>query len=279
MFSILKQIISRPKPFEVYTPDLLWNDEYISKQILGLHLDPSVEMVSRSFKFINRSVAWMISHLNISKGTLIADFGCGPGLYATRFAEQGALVTGIDISRHSIEYARKTALKKNLNIEYICQDYFNFETRKKFDLVCMIFCDFCAFSPVQQKKMLQKFKDLLAEDGAVILDVYSINRFNQRKEYSSHEYVKQGGFWSEGEYIGILNIFKYEAEKVILDKYTLIEKNRMRTFYNWLQFFNKKSLLKSFTENGFKIEAVYSDLAGLPYADDALEMAVVARKC
>jgi len=278
MFSILKQITSRPKPFEVYSPEILWDDEYVSKQILGLHLDPTVEMVSRSFKFINRSAAWLVSRLNISKGTLIADFGCGPGLYATRFAEQGAAVTGIDISRRSIEYARKTAVEKKLNIEYICQNYFNFKTYKKFDLVCMIFCDFCSLSPAQRKKILQKFYNLLTDNGAVTLDVYSINQFYQRKEYCNYEHVQQKGFWSADEYFGFLNTFKYEAEKVVLDKYTLIEKNRIRTFYNWLQFFSKKSLFKSFTENGFKVESIYADLAGLPYTNGALEMAVVARK-
>jgi 2-polyprenyl-3-methyl-5-hydroxy-6-metoxy-1,4-benzoquinol methylase len=278
MFSTLKQIVSRPEPFEVYSPKGLWDDEYISKQILGLHLDSNVAMVSRDFKVINRSAAWLASHLNISEKTLIADFGCGPGLYTTRFAEQGAVVTGIDVSRRSIEFARKTAQKKNLNIEYICQNYFDYKTHKKFDLVCMIYCDFCSLSPTLRKIILQKFNALLTKNGVVVLDVYSINQFNQRKEYSNYEYVKKDGFWSEDEYFGFLNIFKYEAEKVVLDKYTLIEKKGTRTFYNWVQFFTKKSLLRCFTENGFKVDSVYADLTGLPYTHDAMEMAVVARK-
>ena len=75
-----------------------------------------------------------------------------------------------------------------------------------------------------------------------------------------------------------LNIFKYEDEKIVLDKYTLIEKNRTRSFYNWIQYFSKESLFNIFEKNVFQIESYFDNLAGLPYTDDALEIAVVARK-
>ena len=39
----------------------------------------------------------------------IADFGCGPGLYAQRLARAGLNVTGIDFSANSLQYAREVA--------------------------------------------------------------------------------------------------------------------------------------------------------------------------
>jgi SAM-dependent methyltransferase len=278
MFTILKQISWRPKPFEIYSPEMLWDDDYISIQLLGLHLDPKVEMVSRGPKFIDQSAAWLISYLDITKKTRIADLGCGPGLYSIRFAEQGAEVTGVDISRRSIEFAKQTAIRKNLSIEYISQNYFDFRSPKKFDLIFMIFCDFCSFGPDKHRLIFRKFHDILADEGAVVLDVYTLNQFNLREEFINYEHVEYDGFWSADEYFGFLNIFKYEDEKVILDKYTLIEKKRTRMFYNWLQYFGKESLFNIFEENGFQIESYFANLAGLSYTDDALEIAVVARK-
>lgn len=278
LFIFLKNTAKRPNLFEFYKAEMLWDDEYISRQLLGLHLDSSIEMVSRSESFMDRSAAWFKSRFNIGKETLIADIACGPGLYAIRFARQGAQVTGIDLSRRSIAYARKIALEQNLSIELVRQDYFKYRTNKKFDLIVMIFCEFCSLSPAQRQRILKNFHAFLAEDGVVVLDVFSINQFNRREECSFYEYITKEGFWAPGEYFGFLNTFKYVDERVILDKYTLVEKDRIRTFYNWLQYFNRESLIRVFEENGFEIESFYGDVAGKSYADDTLEIAVVARK-
>ena len=115
-----------------------------------------------------------------------------------------------------------------MEIDYIQQNYFEFETQRKFDLITMIMCDFCALSPEQWKQLLKKFYNLLNSNGSVLLDVYSLNSFDQRKEQSFYEVNLLDGFWSPEKYFGFLNTFKYDAEKVILDKYTIIEKSRIR---------------------------------------------------
>ena len=75
-----------------------------------------------------------------------------------------------------------------------------------------------------------------------------------------------------------MNTFKYEEEKVILDKYTIIEESRTRVVYNWLQYFSKDSFIKEFEENGFKVEGLYSDVAGKAFSSESAEIAIVAKK-
>lgn len=209
---------------------------------------------------------------------MIADFGCGPGLYATRLALRQADVTGIDFSKRSIEYAREVAIREGLNIHYVNQDYLEFETDDRFHLTLMVMCDFCALSPTQRKKMLSKFHTILEPGGSVLLDVYSMTAFDQREEVSTYEANLLNGFWSPNKYYGFLNTFKYEEEKVVLDKYTLIETTRIQTVYNWLQYFSPEMIEKEFVECGFTIEELYSDVTGSPFNPDAGEFAVVARK-
>ena len=278
MFNRLKEINSRPEPFQFYTANALWTDEHTSHMMLEYHLDESVDLSSRNKEFIERSVKWIVSHFGIDRLTAIADFGCGPGLYTTPFAEREADVTGIDFSERSIRYARGTAARKALDIDYVCQDYLEFETEKRFDLITMIMCDFCALSPNQRKKILTRFHSLLNADGAVLLDVYSLNAFDQKEEVSTYEHRQLDGFWSKEDYYGFLNTFKYEEEKVILDKYTIIEKARTWTVYNWLQYFSPDALRKEFDVNGFKMEEFYSDVAGKPFNSKSTEFAIVARK-
>ena len=72
--------------------------------------------------------------------------------------------------------------------------------------------------------------------------------------------------------------FKYEKEKVILEKYTIIEESRRRVVYNWLQCYSKDSLRNEFEENGFNVEEFYSDVAGKPFTSESTEIAIVAKK-
>ncbi|MHC4643009.1 MAG: class I SAM-dependent methyltransferase, partial [Planctomycetota bacterium] len=83
---------------------------------------------------------------------------------------------------------------------------------------------------------------------------------------------------SADKYYGFQNTFKYEIEKVVLDKYTIIEAGRTRTIYNWFQHFSLETLEREFTECGFAIEKIFSDVAGTPFDSKANEFAVVARK-
>ena len=278
MFEELEKINTRPKPFEFYTASDLWTDEHTSEQMLTFHLNGNIDVSSRKTEFINRSVEWIASLFKVGKGTKIADFGCGPGLYTTRLAQRQADVTGIDFSERSIQYAQKVATGEGLSINYVTQNYLDFETVDRFHLILMVMCDFCALSPIQRKKMLSKFHAILEPGGSVILDVLSLTAFDQYEEAATYEANLLDGFWSPNEYYGFLNTFKYEVEKVVLDKYTLIEASRTRTVYNCLQFFSPEALEREFEECGFAVEKLYSDVAGSPFDPDAKEFAVVARK-
>jgi len=241
-------------------------------------LNGSVDLSSRNKDFITRSVNWIVSHFKIDVNTSIADFGCGPGLYTTPFAENNADVTGIDFSRRSIKYAKKTADQKELNITYYQQNYLKFETEKRFDLITMIYCDFCALSPLQRKTLLSNFYTFLKPGGSVLLDVHSLNTFNSRDEVALYERNQLNNFWSPDNYYGFLNTFKYPKEKLTLDKYTIIEEARTRVIYNWLQYFSQDSLRKEFEENGFETEEFYSDVAGSTFSPESPDIAIVARK-
>ena len=278
MFNELEDINSRPKPFEFYTAAELWTDDHTSEQMLQFHLSESIDLSSRNHAFIDRSAEWIASQFNVTADTAIADFGCGPGLYTTRLAQTGATITGIDFSPGSIDYAKAAAAEKNLDITYHCQNYLDFETDKRFDLIIMIFCDFCTLSPDQRKTLLQKYHTFLKPGGSLLLDVHSLNIFNEKQESATCELNQLNGFWSPEKYYGFVNSFKYDKEKVSLDKYTIIEKDRTRTVYNWLQYFSRESLTHELAENGFNVQDCFSDVAGASFDPESPDMAIIATK-
>ena len=278
MFYQLESINERPKPYEFYTAEELWTDEHTSEQMLACHLNSEVDLSSRRGEFISRSVEWITAHFEVDSSTRIADFGCGPGLYASRLAGTGARVTGIDFSRRSIEYAQAAAKRSGLSIDYNHQNYLEFVTDKRFDLIIMIMCDFCALSPVQRMTMLEKFHSLLLPGGAVMLDVYSLQAYDDREETTLYSENLLDGFWSREKYYGYQNTFKYDPEKVVLDKYTIVEAARIRTVYNWLQYFSAESLKREFGEAGFNQTELVGDVVGASFDEAAAEFAIIGKK-
>ena len=278
MFKELERINERPEPFQFYTASELWTDEHTSQQMLSYHLNEAIDVSSRNAEFIKRSVDWIVSEFSIDSDFKVADFGCGPGLYAASLARHGAQVTGIDFSQRSIDYAVQVASDERLNINYIKQNYLEFETEERFDLVLMIMCDFCALSPTQRNELLKKFHTILKPGGSVLLDVYSQAAFARKEEGATYELNQLNGFWSADKYYGFLNTFKYENERVVLDKFTVVEPGRIRTVYNWLQHFAPEELEKEFMAAGFNINGLYSDVAGDQYNKESSEFAVVAER-
>ncbi|HUU44482.1 MAG TPA: class I SAM-dependent methyltransferase [Acidobacteriota bacterium] len=278
MFRQLQEINRRPVPFEQYTAEDLWADEYTSSKMLECHLNGAIDVSSRKTEFIDRSVGWIVTRFALDESTSVADFGCGPGLYTTRLAASGADVTGIDFSERSIRYARDLSQRRGLSVNHIHDNYLDFESNRRFDLITMIMCDFCALSPSQRRIMLDKFFALLKPGGAVLFDVYSLRAFDEREESATYAPNLLNGFWSPEPYFGFLNIFKYDTEKVVLDKYTIVEATRTRVNYNWLQYFGPDTLKREIEGCGLVVEEVLGDVAGAAFDAAAHEFAVVARK-
>ncbi len=278
LFQDLQKINEQPRPFELYTADDLWTDEHTSARMLEFHLDQTGDVSSRNARFIDRSVDWIVSRFDIAKGTKVADFGCGPGLYTTRLARRGAEVTGIDFSARSIDFARQAAGREKLEIQYVQQNYLDFVTETRFDLVLMIMCDFCALSPDQRSRLLTTFHTILRPGGSVLLDVYSMEEFDRVLETRKYGVNTFEGFWSPRPYFCFQNTFKYPADRVVLEKYTIVEADRIRTVYNWFQYFTPEELKRELLEAGLPVEELYLDVAGAPYGPGSGEFAVVARK-
>ena len=274
---MLERHFARPEPFSVYTAKKLWADEHTSAQMLEYHLNGEIDVSSRRIGFIDESVAWMATRFELTAESRIIDFGCGPGLYTSRFARIGAQVTGVDFSPRSISYASEQAKQDGLRIDYVEADYLQYEPPGTFDLVTMIMCDYCALAPDQRLAMLRKFAEHLSTNGRAVIDVYSLQAFDEREETSVCGRNLMDGFWSARPYFGFLSTFKYDDEKVCLDKYTIVEPDRRREIFNWLQYFSPQDLEKEVRAAGLVVEDYLRDVAGYEFDPNYSEFAVVLR--
>jgi SAM-dependent methyltransferase len=278
MFDELQRINERPAVFSPLTTAALWTDPHTSEQMLRFHLDGSVDVSSRRTEFIDASVAWIAAAFRLTDQSRVLDLGCGPGLYTNRLALIGADVTGIDFSSRSIAYARHAAARDGLHVTYVNEDYLAWESSRRFDLITMIYCDYCALAPAQRRALLGKIARLLESDGVFLFDVCSLVALDAWVESASCTAAATDGFWSPRPYFEFLNKFRYPEDRVTLDKYEIVESDRTRTIYNWLQYFDQEALAAELDGAGLEVASVLGDVAGRPFEPSSSEFAVIARR-
>lgn len=277
MYDTLREQHERPAPFSRYTAATLWTDDHIAGRMLAHDIDPETDIASRRPSAIAGIVAWIDRAVGLS-GKAVCDLGCGPGLYATRMAERGARVTGIDFSQRSIAWARRAAAAARLAIDYRYQDYLADDLPAGQDLICLIYGDLWALSPDQRRGLYASIVTALKPGGAFVCDAFSLTRFAGLAEAAACGRRFMDGFWAEGDYFGFLNTFLYPELGLSLDRYLIVEPERTRAVYNWLQHFDPGALAAELAAAGLMAEAIVDALTGGPWEDPTRMFAVVARR-
>jgi SAM-dependent methyltransferase len=288
VFETLQNITKKPGIQSIYEEcpfkaDTFWNDPYLSEQLLKLHLHPHIDLCSRRHDAIAKEVNWINDRFNIGSDTRICDFGCGPGLYTNQWVKTGAQVTGIDISENSLAYARKQAKQQGLAPNYVHQNFLDYSSPQKFDLVTMIFNVYNDLDDKQRARLLNKFHDLLDDDGAIVLDVSSLNKFADKIEkqasFASSSFPgDMPNFWAPGYHYLFTHCFKYDDEHITLDKYTVVDEQQIREEFIWIKYYDPQSLTAEFEASGFKIIEHYADFSGAEYQPDSKGIAIIAKK-
>lgn len=177
----LDDLNRRPEPFSRCTIDTLWTDPWIPRKMLEYHRNHGTDLASRRIETIDATVGWLDRKLGLS-GKAVCDLGCGPGLCATRMADRGAKVTGVNFSAVALEHASAEDAASNLAIEYRHADYLSDDLPGDQDVVTLIYCDYCALSPHSRQRLLERIKGMLKPGGALAFDVHTAPQFAERQE-------------------------------------------------------------------------------------------------
>jgi len=116
-----------------------------------------------------------LPQLKIPKSRFIV-LGCGTGNDAAHLAEQGHIVTAVDISPQAIKLA-KEKYGHITNLTFIEGDIFNLgeEHIAQYDVVFEHTC-YCAIPPNQRNKLVQVWRRLLNENGMLLGIFFVVNR-------------------------------------------------------------------------------------------------------
>lgn len=159
----------------------------------------------------------------------------------------------------------------------LCRDYLSLHLQERFDLIVMVMRDYCAMAPKDRSKLLSVVRRHLADGGVFLFDVDAEPALDLVREGFVYAPDLMGGFWTSRPYHGFQHTFRYDDERVSLDRYDIVTADETRVFYNWVRYFTPDTLAAELADSGFGAGEVHGDLTGAPYDPASGQFAVVAR--
>lgn len=128
-----------------------------------------------------KEVDGIVNLLNLNKEDKILDLCCGSGRHSIEFAQRGFNITALDLSPVLLEEARKSALQKELPINFIKGDMRDISsTLNNFDAVYNIFTSFGFFeNDSENRKVLKAIYNCLKPGGKCLLD--QVNKYSPQE--------------------------------------------------------------------------------------------------
>lgn len=237
----------------------IWTDPYIRKQMLAAHLNPDTEAATRKPSTIAATVDWILKD-HPHAGSMV-DLGCGPGLYAERFAAHKWSVLGVDINATSLDYARTSSRAKGLEITYLERSYLDAFTDERFDLAICIYCDFGALTREQQGAFLRNAAKILKPGGTLVLDVFGPRISSGKTEGKSWTREEANSFWS-AKPCHVLSECRHFADDAVWgQKYVVIPDGEpSRTYILWDHYFTAETIGSRLAEYEFGIVEIESSI-------------------
>ncbi|MDR0332867.1 MAG: class I SAM-dependent methyltransferase [Dysgonamonadaceae bacterium] len=237
----------------------IWTDEYIAKNMLNAHLDKLSDGASRNELVIEKTIDWINSQIHASSN--IIDLGCGPGIYASKLAKLGHTVLGIDFNIESIKYAKQHNEIEN-RTSYRYANYLEDSFEGTYSVAMMIYCDFSALLPNEQKIILSKIRNGLADDGLFIFDVFEKEILDKNPKKRTWSMSEGNDFWCKDPYFLLEEVKHFnDFNRIAYRHFVINQQSRdIKEYITWDGYYNSESIGNLLKENGFKIKTIKKNL-------------------
>ena len=269
----VSKLSQKPTLFEKGTGSI-WTEAYLANQMLQNHLDLKSDASSRRKEMLDKTISFLSRRLK--ERSTILDLGCGPGLYSERLCINGHKVTGIDFSENSIKFARDSAQRKGLDIEYICKNILSIEYEENYDGVIQIYGELNTFSDEEINRLFTRVQKALKPGGLFIFDVTTPNH-RSKNRFNKDWLISNGGFWRGSSHMVLVENFDYE-ENIWLEQYTVIDENEVKVYRNWFHEYTKETIELVALERGFSQVQVFESLYEEGKEEKGEWLTVIAQK-
>ena len=125
---------------------------------------------NRNHKEAKVFIKKLIKHINLSSSSKVLDAGCGKGRHSIEIEKLGHIVTGIDLSKNSIKFAKKF---ENTNLKFMVHDISK-PLNSEFDVVLNLFTSFGYYERKKDLEILLSLEKNLKNNGTGVIDFFNL---------------------------------------------------------------------------------------------------------
>ncbi len=208
----------------------------------------------RDYDEADRFVGNLLKTLQPETGNKFLDLACGRGRHSVFIHNHGYDVTGLDLSKASIDDAK---LKEKAGLQFGVHDMRDpFEGQ--YDFILNLFTSFGYFEVVEDNhKVLQNVMASLLPNGVFVMDFFNIHKVVAQM-------VHEEEIQREGIKFGIRRSFK---DGFVRKQINIEDGDVRKTFEERVQGFGLSELREMLSKNGFSIQKVWGDYNGAEYSE------------
>ena len=211
----------------------------------------------------NNFIENLIDKLKLDPDSEVLDLACGKGRHALKMSDYFQKVTGIDLSKNSINIAKKFNKE---NLKFFTGDMRNFSLNKKFDFIFNLFTSFGYFENFNENSLvLDNCNKHLKKNGLIVID------------YLNPEKVVNTLVKNE---IKIINKTKYTISRKIENNFIIkdIYINNKEHFYEKVQLINLEMFNKILKKANFTIDQTFGNYQLDEYDKNSNRLIITALK-
>lgn len=205
------------------------------------------------------------SFLKLNKNTHILDLPCGKGRHAIFLSSLGYAVTGGDLSKNSIQYAKRFETK---NLKFKIKDMRQ-PFQNTYDAIFNLFTSFGYFDTDNEDiQVLKNMKNGLNSGGFLVLDFLNVELV--KKNLVPHEVKTIDGIR--------FSIKKEIKNGFILKHIEFEDKGKSYSFIEKVKYIDFNKFKDYFFESGFEIQHIFGDYCLSNFETNSSERLILVAK-
>jgi SAM-dependent methyltransferase len=210
--------------------------------------------------------------LALKRGSAVLDLCCGIGRHSLEFARRGMRVTGVDRTAPYLDQARANADKESLQVEFVQADMREFVRPAAFDGAINFFTAFGYFDdPADDARVARNLFDSLKPGGRFAVDLNGKEVLAAKFRERDWNRLEDGRIMLEERRI-------LDGWKRIESRWILIDGGQRKESTLTLRLYSGAELETLLRAVGFSEVALYGNLDGAPYDQNAERLIALATR-
>lgn len=213
----------------------------------------------------------IIALLELEPPGRILDLACGYGRHALLLAERGFEVVGFDLSDDLLAEARRRALHRGLEIDFLQGDMRRLPFKAEFDAVINVFTSFGYFADAENRQVIEEAAKCLRPQGRLLIEM--INRDGMLRSFQPTRWqeLPEGFLLTETNFDPLTS--RTAGRTVFISR-----SGQVHEYPLFTRAYSAHELRTILLESGLAEVDLYSTLDRSPFALSELRMVVLARK-